>query len=293
MGGGDQRRRRADARGLGGGGGAREGGEARHASRRGRLVSALTSSALTLRMAARSVHVSMSALHQAVTAQNPSLIRSLVAGGEDVNNLLCSVGSPLCLAALLGAPAVIETLIECGADVALASSKGGASPLHFCLSQNHLAATLSLIKAGAPANARNNNGETPLHIWVRKLGANAILQALVVHGADLEARDSSGHTPLMVAVINSASHWTSLLLAAGANPNCTDDLGSTALHLHCATYNRSLALTRTLVEGGADPTLLDAQGRLPIDIARKDDDWLAHGGDITAYLAQGCSCKIR
>jgi len=52
----------------------------------------------------------------------------------------------------------------------------------------------ALIEAGANIEARDEDGETPLHSAARR-GNHAVMQALIKAGADPAARDEDGRTP--------------------------------------------------------------------------------------------------
>jgi ankyrin repeat protein len=58
-----------------------------------------------------------------------------------------------------------------------------------------------LMAMGADKNAKNANGETPLHIAADH-GHVETVTALVMHGADKEATDANGDTPLHYAASN-------------------------------------------------------------------------------------------
>ena len=90
---------------------------------------------------------------------------------------------------------------------------------------------MALLAAGADPNARNNNGETPLH---RADSANDV-------------------TPL---------------LAAGANLNARDNVGETPLHEATAERSRSADVAAALLAAGADPNARDATGATPLDVMR-------------------------
>ena len=55
-----------------------------------------------------------------------------------------------------------------------------------------------LIDEGANLNAKNNAGQTPLHIAV-DLGINDMATTLVAAGADIHATDMNGNTPADIA----------------------------------------------------------------------------------------------
>jgi hypothetical protein len=89
-----------------------------------------------------------------------------------------------------------------------------------------------LLSKGANVNARDENGQTPLH-WAAIHGRVDVARLLLEHGADVNARDENGQTPL---------RWA-------------------AIHGH-------VDVARLLLDHGADPSIRDRDGRTPLDIAR-------------------------
>ena len=60
-----------------------------------------------------------------------------------------------------------------------------------------------LITAGADANARGHNGNTPLHYFIAVRNGNpAIIEALRAAGANFDARNDDGNTALDLAERN-------------------------------------------------------------------------------------------
>ena len=55
-----------------------------------------------------------------------------------------------------------------------------------------------MLRKGADVEAHNNDGETPLHIMVRRRRLGCAI-ALISSGANIEARDKDGNTPLHFA----------------------------------------------------------------------------------------------
>lgn len=77
------------------------------------------------------------------------------------------------------------------------------------------------------------------------------------------ARGPEGSTPFMYAALYGDAAMLEKLLAAGANPNLKNDAGATAL-MWAAT---DLAMTRVLVEHGADVNAMSDDMRTPLMIA--------------------------
>lgn len=75
-----------------------------------------------------------------------------------------------------------------------------------------------LIRLGANANCREENGRTPLHDAANN-GHLAVIEVLLRNGADIEARDNGGMTPLMWGKISRSGRKdrvVELLLRHGA-----------------------------------------------------------------------------
>ena len=80
---------------------------------------------------------------------------------------------------------------------------------------------------------------------------------------DPPASPNGGTTPLMVAALQGDVRTVRRLLAAGANPNTANDAGATALMWGVT----SLAVSRALVDAGADVNARSADARTPLLIA--------------------------
>ncbi len=118
----------------------------------------------------------------------------------------------------------------------------------------------SLLDQGADPNARNPQGESPLHIAASMSFPKAVT-LLLDHGSDIDARDDDNRTPLMTLIIRG---WepdpqvATLLLDLGADVNAGDSVGGTALD-YAENYDVA-SIVRLLKDRGA---IAGTQGPLP------------------------------
>ena len=202
--------------------------------------------------------------------------------------------TPLHLAAWSGEPAMVELLLDSGADV---DARGGEwNALYFALAHNpnpavaellldrgsslnptgsatetplHQAARfntnpsvveLLLDREEVPVDARSNYGGTPLHQTARHNPNHEVVEMLLERGADVNSGRHSGYTPLHMAAYNPNPLVASALLAAGASVEGLDnDVPQTPLSL--ASYNFEPGVAEVILDGGAD---IDAHDGLPL-----------------------------
>ena len=89
---------------------------------------------------------------------------------------------------------IIDALVECGANVN-ARNNNGESPLHKAAMES-IEIMDALLKHGASVDARDNNGKTPMHRVAQSPARKPLLAHLARKGADVNARDLNGDTPL-------------------------------------------------------------------------------------------------
>jgi ankyrin repeat protein len=205
------------------------------------------------------------ALMWAAADGHAEVVRALLRAGADPGDTLESGFTPLLFAARNGQRAVVQTLIEFGCDVnaAVAVPKGnnkglksGSVPLLLAIENGHFDLAVDLLDAGADPNEHRRGGYTPLHAmtWVRKplrgdgdpppIGSGRttsleFVRLLVQRGANVDAR----HGPHKQANALNKTGATPFLMAAETG---------------------DLPLMRTLLELGADPTLVNADQCTPL-----------------------------
>ena len=89
---------------------------------------------------------------------------------------------------------------------------------------------------------------------------------LLLHGADPEAKNQSGDTPLHVAVQYDGRSAAMLLLAYGAEVNAVNKAGNTPLHE--AVWAQSVPMVSLLLRQSVDQQRVNLQGKTPLDLAR-------------------------
>lgn len=133
-----------------------------------------------------------------------------------------------------------------GADLSAVDGSGNTA-LHLAAYLGDTEAVETLLSRGAPVNAENKEGATPLLYGV---GNEAIVRSLIQHGADVNAASKSDTTPLEAAVAHKNSHRVvALLLKAGANVHVKQY--GVELILTDATYSEDPQTIQLLLDHGA------------------------------------------
>ncbi|KAK2578283.1 hypothetical protein KPH14_012873, partial [Odynerus spinipes] len=241
-------------------------------------------------------------LHFAVnnTMMASEIIKYLIDNGAEIDIENNYGNTPLRLSIHDKNFEVAKLLIEKGANINkiyththYARTTLGGTLLHWAARQWDMDIIKFLIENGADINATENDGRTPLCLFVKHNNDPEMVKFFVEHGADLNNR--SGGSPLYWAIyiydlstqialielgldVNAPidSHdelkaplhvvkdvsVMQLLIDKGANVNIVDKYGNTPLH-----HAHYLPLVKCLVENGADINARNHEGCTPLHTA--------------------------
>ena len=197
----------------------------------------------------------------------PGIVRRLAEAGADVNAVDDRGYSALHCAAFRGNVAVVEALVDLGAEVGVTiiMDAHGRTPIHEAANGD---VVRLLAGRGASVQGKERN-LSPLQIACFG-GRVDVVRALIELGADIHHRSIGAETAFHVAVRHDnvemveqqAVEMTRLLLAAGADPKAANVHG--CMPLHVASHAACVDL---LLDTGAVLEARDIGGRTPICVA--------------------------
>jgi len=245
----------------------------------------------------------LSALVQAVSANDTNTVQSLISKGANVNQRFGKMGETVLFrAALWGRYEAAALLLGAGADLSV-TNKWGNTPFQIAASRGHRAvaelllgkemdfdardalgrtallmaaaegseeAALWLLGIGADPNVQaNNNGETVM--FHAALNGNAKLaKALIDKRVRPDCKGREGWSPLHAAVMRGDTNIVSLLIGGGCAVDSMDERGFTPLLLgvHQGLGDQT-AIVDVLVSAGADVKKRDRNGNSVLDLGER------------------------
>lgn len=141
----------------------------------------------------------MTALMNAVEANDVARVRALIEQGHDVDALTSSGDAPLVIAAYKGYDEIVRLLLEAGASTDAVDPGMKATALHAAAYAGRTGAARLLIQHGIDIDRQGPyNGYTALHdaIWQNNIDTARVI---VDGGADLTLKSHEGETPLQMA----------------------------------------------------------------------------------------------
>jgi cytohesin len=189
---------------------------------------------------------------------------------------------------------LLELLIAKGADVQ-ARNKAGQTPLHrVCMIRRQdkpLERTAEVLLAhGAEVDAKDKSGNTPFHFAVRN-GHGKLIDLLQAKGAIISKDDNllADEEVSLYAVWSNHADVLKVLLDHGADVNTADRYGWSLLHYAAGKGSASTAMTRMLLDKGANPNVVEREyGWTPLHRAAgkghrtRVELLISHGASVNA-----------
>lgn len=172
------------------------------------------------------------------------------------------------IASVLGHLSVLHILLDRGADSDISIRDSyGQTALHNA-AFSHDAVVELLIEKGADCSARDKAGQTALHHAAHS-GNEAVVRLLLKKGTKFSDVDNKGDTPLHRATWGGFEGVARLLLEEGANFSALNYEYETALHI--AANLGYDGVVRLLLEKGTNASTTDINGYTPLQLAAWGD----------------------
>ncbi len=177
---------------------------------------------------------------------DPATIKTLIDLGADVNAADRQGWTPIELAAWRPYPAVVELLLDAGADLMINTPSGkrllgnAANGLERLFKR--------MVEKGAVLDVQTEEGGTLLH--AAACGSLRIVETLVARGFDVNGRDRFSWVPLHYAVEQGRRENITFLKEKGADLNARNSLGQTPYNL--AVEREDTEMIEFLKSLGAD-----------------------------------------
>jgi ankyrin repeat protein len=254
-------------------------------------------------ISAMTTYVDKTALHFAAENGHEEVVAYLLQSGAQAGQQSREGFTAFMLACMRGHVCVALLLLEQmgGQAQGLEDTRSGRTVLQWAARGGHAEMVTALLGRGARADTRDRIGMSPLTDAVHggHLGVVMLLVAELGTQA-LQERDGEGKGLLHHAIERRRENVVPYLLSQGLLPNLKDNQGKTALMyaargistgpdmrmmktlldfmggeglderdnmghtaLHLAVYHGRPANVRALLVAGADPTIMDNQGRVP------------------------------
>ena len=169
-----------------------------------------------------------------------------------------------------GDMAGVERLIATGAPID-AVNAAGQTPLLLAVQGNHVDVARRLIEAGANINAQAVNQDTPW-LLAGALGRTGMLRAMLPKGPDFRVRNRFGGNALIPACERAHVDTVAFLLTTPIDVNHVNNLGWTCLLEIVILGNGGqpyVDVTKLVLGAGANPNIADRDGVSPLQHARR------------------------
>jgi len=230
-------------------------------------------------------------LHSAAERGDVRQATLLIAHGADVNarstRILEAGATPLHLAKSLD---IVALLMKNGAHID-ERDQYGETPLMRAIERSDFPLTEYLLKLGASALTKNNDGDTTLLLVMRDpsdVKNHAVVQLIakqmLKHGVSINAKDKKSMTALHYAAGEMSAEQIELLLSLGADMDATDIDGNTPLRY--ALLNENVDAVRILIAHGTNLDIKNLKGETPFTLACSVVKPTGHTAAIARLLAK-------
>lgn len=190
--------------------------------------------------------------------KNTSWLQTLLSENSDIEvvlslltadlNQLVHGRNALGLAAENGNEALVQTLIDHGANVELLDGDKWSALMH-AAACGHFGCVRILLDYGTNIDSQDNHNGTAL-IQAARRGHETISGYLIERGANVHIQDDSGWTTLMHVARLNQKNILKMVINKGANIDLQDQFGWTALML--ASYSGRETIVQLLIEAKAN-----------------------------------------
>lgn len=146
----------------------------------------------------------------------------------------------------------VELLLDSGADVE-AKNNDGETALHIMARRRRLGCIIVLLSREANVNAQSSDGSTPLH-QAATVGDPDIVRALIVFGADINITNKRHESPRHLATLLRQQQWREVVRAVGFVGAVACDRSKNGCTLECSEpFQEEMMIGGTIAS--AAPTL--------------------------------------
>jgi Raf kinase inhibitor-like YbhB/YbcL family protein len=215
-------------------------------------------------------------------------VRTLIAGGAEVDAKGADGVTPLMRAASAGRADMVRLLLAHGASVN-AKATGGVTALMMACVGGYGDAVVPLVAAKADVGAQDSQGRTAL-MAAASSGSMTAVDALLKAGAPVATEDASGGTALTYAAAEGNADAADALQKHGAKAR-TIEMILAAGRCHTPVVRSFLAggMNVNVNDSGTTPLIVAAGG----DCVETVDLLLAHGADVNARNSEGSTALTK
>jgi len=161
----------------------------------------------------------------------------------------------------------VEALLRYGVNPSFQQQRKRTA-LSFAIAKNRVLCVELLIQANVDLKCVSMTEQTPLQEFCSSNRKSIEIASLLIKAApDLVNLKTTQWSPLLSATYFSRIELVQYLLDSGAEIDCVDAMGRTALHLYLLYQSNPLSgevVLMALLQAGANPNHQDCQGKTPL-----------------------------